>query len=256
MKVTIVIPARNEEANIEYLLDKIVLNFKKMKQEDYEIIVVNDNSTDESPQIMENYRKKNPKVRPVHRTSNPGFGNAVLEGFKNISCKNDNDLIIPMCADCSDNPNDLPKLIAKSKEGYDIVYAGRKKFFNYPPLKLAARRLFNLWIKTLFALKQNDITNFYKAYRYRVFKEINKKNSLKSEDFSITAELPIKAHLMGFTATEISTFWFGRAPEGMGSSKLHLERMGYKYAFVVLKIFLAHLSLKLFHRDIRHMLQI
>lgn len=250
MKVSIVIPARNEEENIGYLLNKLVRIFKHINQDDYEIVVVNDNSSDDTPRIIEEFHAKNPRIKPVHRKKNPGFGYTVLEGFKNVSSQNDNDLIIPMCADCSDNPNDLPKLIAKSRKGYDIVYANRVKFLNYPPLKLIFRNLYNKLIKLLFGFKQDDITNFYKAYRYKVFKEIEKNFRLRVTDFSITAELPIKAHLLGFNAAEIPTSWFGRAAEGMGSSKLHLRSQGFRYGIIVFKIFAAYVFMKLFGKDL------
>ncbi|MHA1144041.1 MAG: glycosyltransferase family 2 protein [Candidatus Helarchaeota archaeon] len=256
MKVSIVIPAHNEESNLEYLIDKIKKNFRRIRHKDYEVIVVNDNSTDRTPEIIEEMHEKDNRIKPVHRNKNPGFGNAVLEGFKNVSSRSDDDIIIPMCADCSDNPNDLPRLIRASKMGYDIVYASRTKFYNYPPVKLIFRNFYNLFIKILFGFREKDITNFYKAYRYKVFKEIQRKFNLKSNDFSLTAELPIKAHLLGFSSMEIPTSWFGRAEEGMGTSSFHLRRMGIRFGIMMLKMYIAFLFVKIFRMNPNRIIQV
>ncbi|MHC1592358.1 MAG: hypothetical protein ACXQS8_09745, partial [Candidatus Helarchaeales archaeon] len=103
--------------------------------------------------------------------------------------------------------------------------------------------------RILFGFREKDITNFYKAYRYKVFKEIQKNFNLKSSDFSLTVEIPIKAHLLGFKSAEIKTSWFGRAEDGMGTSSFHLRRMGVKFSLMMLKMFVAFILVKVFRMN-------
>lgn len=72
-------------------------------------------------ELLEKHAGKNSRIKTVHRHSEPGFGNAVREGFKNAT----GDIVIPVMGDLSDDPQDVPKLVRKIDEGYDIAYGSR-----------------------------------------------------------------------------------------------------------------------------------
>ncbi|MCX9083590.1 MAG: glycosyltransferase family 2 protein, partial [Candidatus Methanoperedens sp.] len=119
--------------------------------------MVNDNSTDRTPAIIEELGKSNPRIRPVHRHTSPGFGSAVKEGMKNVS----GDIITPVMGNLSDDPHDIPKLVKKIEEGYDIAYGSRfiegGKTEGYPATKMIANRAFNNSVRLLFGIRHKDI---------------------------------------------------------------------------------------------------
>ncbi|WP_457548796.1 flippase-like domain-containing protein, partial [Archaeoglobus sp.] len=232
MKISCVIPAKDEEENIPELVDKLVKVLSKYEEtKDYEIVLVNDNSTDNTGKIIDELAKKNPRIRAVHRTKNPGFGNALKDGFKNAT----GDVIIPVMGDLSDDPEDIPKLVRKILEGYDVVYGSRfisgGSVEDYPRLKLIANRLFNNVIRLLFGIKHKDVTNAFKAYKREVLEEIG---DLESEGFDLTVEIPLKAHVLGFKSAEVPVRWYGRRK---GEAKLKLSRNALIYGRRLLKLF-------------------
>jgi uncharacterized protein (TIRG00374 family) len=234
-KISIVVPAHNEEDNIPSLLAELLPVLENHAQtQDYDLIIVNDNSTDRTPDILEELATKNPRIRPVHRHANPGFGNAVKEGLRNAT----GDIIIPVMGDLSDDPEDIPKLVAKIEEGYDIAYGSR--FIEgggtdgYPPLKLISNRFFNNTVRLLFGIRHKDITNAFKAYRKEVLEAIGIDN-LEASGFDLTVEIPLKAHIMGFSSAEVPVMWYGRK---RGIAKLKLSENGTKYGMRLLNLFI------------------
>jgi uncharacterized protein (TIRG00374 family) len=234
MKVSIVIPAHNEEGNLETLISELVPVLQKHDEmQDYEIVIVNDNSTDRTPEIIEGLAGKNLKIKTVHRRSEPGFGNAIREGFKNAT----GEIIIPIMGDLSDDPHDIPKLVRKIEEGYDIAYGSR--FIEgggtegYPLAKMAANRAFNNVVRLLFGIRHKDITNAFKAYRKEVLQSIGIDN-LEASGFDLTVEIPLKAHIMGFKSAEVPVIWHGRK---RGEAKLRLSENASKYGKRLLELF-------------------
>lgn len=233
-KISIIVPAHNEEENLQHLMDELVpvlLQYDETK--DFELVLVNDNSTDRTPEIIEELGSKNPRIRPVHRHSSPGFGNAVKEGFRNAS----GDIIIPVMGDLSDDPHDIPKLVQKIEEGYDIAYGSRftegGATEGYPKAKMVANRAFNNMVRLLFGIRHKDLTNAFKAYRKEVLERIGIDN-LEATGFDLTVEIPLKAHIMGFTSAEVPVTWHGRE---RGEAKLKLSENGSKYGKRLLTLF-------------------
>ncbi len=233
-KISIVVPAHNEEENLYNLFDELLPVLDKHEEtQDYELVIVNDNSTDRTPEIIEEFASRNPRVKPVHRHSNPGFGNAIIEGFRNAT----GDIIIPVMGDLSDDPSDIPRLVHKIEEGYDIAYGSR--FIEgggtdgYPPAKMMANRAFNNCVRLLFGINHHDVTNAFKAYRKEVLETIGI-DKLEATGFDLTVEIPLKAHIMGFTSAEVPVIWHGRE---RGEAKLKLSQNAAKYGNRLLKLF-------------------
>src|SRR3990170_8492467 len=165
-KISLIVPAHNEEENLEILIEKLVPVLEQHEEtQNYEIVIVNDNSTDRTPDIINEYASNNTRIKTAHRNSLPGFGNALKEGFRNAT----GDIVIPVMGDLSDDPEDIPKLVRKIKEDYDIAYGSRftegGTTDGYPPAKMVANRAFNNIVRLLFGIGHKDITNAFQPYR-------------------------------------------------------------------------------------------
>lgn len=234
-KISIVIPAHNEEENIPNLFAELIPVLEQHPEtKDFELVIVNDNSTDGTPTIINEFAKDDPRIKPVHRTGTPGFGNAIRTGFKNAS----GDIIIPVMADLSDDPQDIPELVRKIGEGYDIAYGSRfckgGATVGYPALKMFANRAFNNTVRLMFGIRHRDITNAFKAYRRDVLDAIGIDN-LEADGFDLTVEIPLKAHILGFSSAEVPVSWHGRE---RGEAKLKLSENGHRYGVRLLRMFM------------------
>lgn len=234
--LSIVIPAYNEEDCIVPTVHTIrqVLEQEKI---DYEILVVNDNSKDNTEELLQQLNSENSKLRYINNYYPNGFGFAVRCGLENFT----GDAVAVVMADSSDAPEDIVSYYRKLQEGYDCVFGSRfikgGKVIDYPSHKLIVNRLANLFIKILFGLKFNDTTNAFKIYRKDVIEGIS---PLVSHHFNLTVEMPLKAIVRGYSYTTIPITWRNRTT---GVSKLKLKEMGSRYLFIVLYIWLEkHLS--------------
>ena len=231
MKLSLVVPARNEEECIEETITDII---DKLKREDidFEIVVINDNSTDSTPQIIERLANEYKNIVIIHRAPPPGFGRAVREGLERIH----GDIVVICMGDLSDDPVDIVRYYRKIQEGYDCVFGSRfirgALVKDYPVIKLIINRIANTFIRYLFRIKNNDITNAFKAYRVKVIKSVM---PLLSNHFNITVEIPLKAVVRGFSYTTIPVNWYGRKS---GVSKHKLKELQRKYLFSVLYVWL------------------
>ncbi|WP_363466254.1 flippase-like domain-containing protein [Halogeometricum borinquense] len=226
MFVSLVVPAHNEVGNLERLVDSVTSELSPPRfDHELEILLVDDNSTDETPGLCDQLEREYSSVTVVHRHDNPGFGNAVKEGLSAAS----GDIIIPFMGDLSDSPSDVPKLVEAIEDGYDVAYGSRftegGSVDGYPPVKLLYNRSFNNLIRLLFGIRSKDVTNAFTAYRREVIEEIGVE-TLDSDSFDITAELPLRAHILGFTSTEVPVTWQSR---DAGVSKLDATRKGPVY---------------------------
>lgn len=229
-----VVPAHNEVGNIAKVVQTLTNTFESCPDiSGYEIIIVNDNSSDGTGHLIDTISMSNSHIQPVHREGSPGFGNAIKAGIKQAI----GDIIIPVMGDLSDDPRDIIIMIQKLDEGYDIVYGSRfihgSVLEDYPPAKWIANRVFNNVIRLLFGLQNKDITNAFKAYRREVFDEITV-DSLEASGFDLTIEIPLKAHIAGFKSVEIPAHWYNRTE---GEAKLKLSRNATVYGKRLIKLF-------------------
>ena len=144
-------------------------------------------------------------------------------------------------ADGSDDPEDLVRYYRALEEGYDCAFGSRfirgSAVRDYPRLKLALNRVVNTGIRVLFRSGYNDTTNAFKAYRREVIDTVQ---PLLSNHFNLTVEIPLKAIVRGHSYKVIPISWRNRRE---GESKLSLQEMGSRYAFIVLYVLLErHLS--------------
>lgn len=234
MKISLIIPARNEEDNIIPLLDDLVTVLEKYSEtQDYEICVVDASSTDTTPQLVDEVSGSNPRIFAIHQTPRPGFGNAIKSGLS--ACTGD--VIIPVMGDRSDDPEDILPMVKKIQEGYDVVYGSRfierGSLSGYPFQKMIANRALNNLARVLLGIPHTDVTNAFKAYRREVIDSIGVEN-LESAGFDLTLELPVKAYIEGFLSVEIPVHWYNREA---GQASLRLSRNASVYGMRLFKLF-------------------
>jgi dolichol-phosphate mannosyltransferase len=236
MKLSVVIPAHDEEGSIEATVQALVGALVAERIE-YEILVVDDASTDRTQKVVEALSEVNHAVRYL-RSHNPrGFGYTVRAGLDHFT----GEAVAIVMADGSDDPADLVCYYRLLEEGYDCAFGSRflrgSTVEDYPRLKLALNRIANLGVRMLFRHGYNDTTNAFKAYRREVIETCK---PLLSNHFNLTVELPLKAIVRGHSFGVVPISWRNRTT---GTSKLKLQEMGSRYAFIVLYVFLErHLS--------------
>jgi dolichol-phosphate mannosyltransferase len=233
MKLSVVIPARDEEGSIQQTVAEIVTALRG-ERIPYEIVVVDDGSTDQTAACIRQSMDRYLGVRLVSNTGRHGFGMAVRAGLAQATGEG----IAVMMADGSDSPEDLVRYYRKLQEGYDCAFGSRfmrgSKILDYPVHKLAINRLANWFIRMLFRLRYNDITNAFKCYRRQAIEGMQ---PLLSPHFNLTVEMPLKAIARGYSYAVLPISWTNRKS---GMSKLRIKEMGSRYLFIVLYVWLEH----------------
>jgi dolichol-phosphate mannosyltransferase len=233
MKLSIVIPAHNERESIGATVRALSLELRA-QQIPYEILVIDDASSDGTGEAVRAIAEDDPDVRCVRSPRSPGFGQAVRVGLDEFT----GDAVAIVMADLSDSPEDLVRYYRMLEDGFDCAFGSRfvqgGQVHDYPKVKLILNRLVNLGIRMLFRHGYNDTTNAFKAYRREVIEHIQ---PLLSNHFNLTVEMPLKAIVRGHTYAVVPISWTNRA---YGASKLKLQEMGSRYLFIVLYVFLEH----------------
>ena len=165
MKISVVIPTFNEKESIPDLYLEICNGISD--HSDWEIIFVDDGSSDGSKGEIERIITKDSKVKLISFYRNFGKSAALSEGFKHSK----GDIIITMDADLQDDPAEMPNLIKKINEGYDLV-SGWKKIRHDPWTKTLPSKIFNFVTRLLTGVKIHDFNCGLKAYRSSVVKSI------------------------------------------------------------------------------------
>jgi len=242
LKLSLVMPARNEEGCIPTTLERFT-SVLRAAGFPFEIVVVDDGSTDSTPRILRQMAVRHPEIVPVTNQGRHGFGMAIRRGLEHIS----GDAVAIVMADGSDSPEDAEKYYRKLLEGYDCVFGSRfikgGQVIDYPRHKLVLNRMANLFIRFLFGHDFNDTTNAFKCYRREVIQGML---PLISPHFNLTVEMPLKAIIRGYSFAVVPITWTNRAA---GVSKLKIKEMGSRYLFIVLYLWLEkHLARGDYHR--------
>ena len=230
MKLSVVIPARNEEGHLDSTLEGLVARLDGDDVQDFEIIVVDDGSTDRTPEILTTWADRDSRIRPFENTGRHGYGRAVRHGLDAVS----GDAVVVTMADASDDPDDIVAYYRVLRDEAECVFGSRfvsgSKLQDYPRFKLVINRLVNTMIRVMFGLKCNDITNAFKGFRRYVIEGCR---PLVSPHFNLTIELPLKALVRGYTFKVVPISWRNRTS---GESQLLLKEQGSRYLFTLLSV--------------------
>ncbi len=168
MDISIVIPLYNEEESLVKLNEWIEKVMQKNKFT-YEVIFVNDGSTDSSWKVIEGLAAKSVNVHGIKFRNNYGKSPALYCGFKAAK----GDVVITMDADLQDSPDEIPGLFKMIKEeGYDLVSGWKKKRYDSKLTKNLPSKLYNATARKVTGLKLHDMNCGLKAYRNEVIKNI------------------------------------------------------------------------------------
>lgn len=206
--ISVIVPLYNEEESVVELsiaLKKVLENIRA----NYEVIFIDDGSTDSSYLKIKEINHLNNRFKCIKFKRNYGKSAALSEGFK-IS---NGDYIITMDADLQDDPEEIPSLLMKINEGYDLVSGWKKKRFD-PFIKKHTSKLFNLVTSMLVGLRLHDYNCGLKAYRKDVVKNIRVYGEMHRY-------IPAIAHLSGYKVTEIPVT---HHPRKFGKTKFGTSR--------------------------------
>jgi len=230
-KLSVVIPAYNEEKNIIKCIEELRAALRDTHRIPYEVIVVNDNSGDRTEELVRAEMAGDPAVRLVTRIPPGGFGRAIRSGLEAVR----GDIVVIYMADLSDSPEDVVAYYRKIGEGYDCVFGSRfvrgSKVENYPRFKLFCNRVVNRCIQVMFWTHFNDVTNAFKAYRTAVIRDCG---PYRACHFNLTIEMSLGALIRRYNVAQIPISWYGRT---WGSSNLKLGEMGRRYLSTLLMMF-------------------
>jgi glycosyltransferase involved in cell wall biosynthesis len=220
-KLSIVVPLYNEEESLKPLFEEIRKGVRNINME-YEILFVDDGSTDGSLNIIKELSKRDTRVKYISFRKNYGKSAALNVGFKNAT----GDVVITMDADLQDDPLEIPNLLKKLEEGYDLV-SGWKKVRYDPFIKRNSSKFFN-WVTRIFSgIKIHDFNCGLKAYRSEVTKSVYVHGELHRY-------IPVLAGWQGFRITEIPV---KHHPRRYGKTKFGISRFFKGFVDLITVIF-------------------
>ena len=230
MKLSVLIPARNEAGQIVSTLTALSKHLDEALLTNFELIVVDDGSQDATASLVEGLASQDPRIRLIHNPGAHGFGRAVRLGLDHYS----GDAVVIYMADASDSPSDVVRYCEILRDEAECAFGSRfatgSSISDYPKFKLVINRAANVLIRLLFGLKYNDVTNAFKGYRREV---IDGCRPFISPHFNFTIELPLKAIVRGYTFRSPPISWRNRSS---GASQLLLKEQGSRYLFVLLTV--------------------
>jgi len=167
LKYSIVLPTFNEQDNLSELYNRVSSAMSRLSQ-DYEIIFVDDGSTDQTRAILRGLHSQDRHVLVVRLRKNAGQSSALAAGFKNVS----GEIIISMDADLQNDPSDIPKLLEKLEEGYDVVCGWRRRRDDPYLSKKLPSKVSNLLARRLSGVSIHDFGCTFRAYKRQVVRDL------------------------------------------------------------------------------------
>ena len=234
MDISVVIPLYNEEESLEELYTWI----KRVMTENrfsYEIVFVDDGSTDSSWHVISKLREKDPNIRAIRFQHNYGKSPALFCAFQKVS----GDVVITMDADLQDSPDEIPELYRMVRqEGYDLVSGWKKKRFDSILSKNLPSKLFNATARRVSGIKLHDFNCGLKAYKNEVVKNIEVYNDMHRY-------IPILVKNAGYT--KIGEKVVRHQPRKYGKSKFGMNRFVNGYLDLMTLSFLNKFGKKPMH---------
>jgi len=200
LSISVVLPAHNEAENIRTTVENCI-SYLENNVSDYEVVVVNDGSTDDTQKIVQELKSTNSKVFLVNHPVNKGYGSALRSGFDKASCE----YTFFMDSDGQFNINDLDRLIPLVS-AKDVVIGYREDRAD-SFIRLLNAWLYGLYIYLIFGLKVRDMDCAFKVFPTRAYQDIR---PIKSGGALFSAEFLIKLKRNGFKLSEVPVRHFPR----------------------------------------------
>lgn len=220
-KVSFVIPCHNEAMNISPLVTRLYDFYGKYI---FEILIIDDNSTDRTTEIISGLAEKYKQVRFIKRLPPNGVGRALRDGVREAG----GEYVVMMDSDFQHIIPEMRDLFDALVAGADVVIGSRfsrkSVLINYAFTKIIANRAFHLLANVLLGKRLRDISNNLKIFR----REIIKKIVIESDDFAANAELGLKPLLYGYRVVEVPISWVDRSVN-MGFSTFRIFKTGPNY---------------------------
>ncbi len=214
MRVSVVIPVFNEEGSVAELYAQLKAALRQYERVGYEILFVDDGSTDRTAERVKALAAKDRVVKLLSFSENFGKAAALSVGFRKAA----GDVIITMDGDLQDDSAEIPRFIAELDKGYDLV-SGWKKERHDPAGKRIPSKFFN-WLTALSTgVRIHDSNCGFKAYRRKVVEALTQKNEIHGE---LHRYIPALAHMKGFSVGEIVV---NHRPRTHGRSKYGIRRL-------------------------------
>jgi len=231
VKISIVVPLFNEEESLVELheqLSKAVCSLEKP----IEFLFIDDGSTDNSMRVLSELHNKDPQVRVVQFRRNYGKSAALALGFKEAR----GEFIVTLDADLQDEPYEIPNLVKKLEEGFDLV-SGWKKIRKDPFIKKNTSKLFNFVTRKMTGLGIHDMNCGLKAYRREVTETVNVYGQLHRF-------LPVLAQWQGFKVGEVVV---KHNPRKYGKTKFGASRFFAGFFDLVTVLFITRYTKRPLH---------
>jgi glycosyltransferase involved in cell wall biosynthesis len=220
-RISVVIPLLNEEESLAELYSRLTAVFTRMKST-YELVFIDDGSTDGSFRVLQGLHKTDPNVKVIRFRRNFGKSAALSVGFKEAV----GEFIVTMDADLQDDPDEIPGLIEAMGETFDLVSGWKKKRFD-PISKTIPSKFFNFVTGKMTGIDIHDFNCGLKAYRREVAKSVHVYGELHRY-------IPALAHWAGFRVTEKVVQHHARK---FGTTKFGLNRFFYGFLDLLTVLF-------------------
>lgn len=222
--LTLVIPAYNESQSLPTLIHQISDVVGELELV-YEILVINDGSTDNTNIVCAELIQQHPQMQMIEMLGNTGKAHALQVGFQQAR----GDIVIMMDADLQDDPNEIPRFLAEIEKGYDVV-VGWKKRRQDPLEKTLPSRLFNKVTSIMVGLNLHDYNCGFKAFRRYALANLSIYGDLHRF-------IPALLFKQGFKVTEIPV---EHHPRTTGKSKYGFERYFRGFFDLITVLFLTN----------------
>jgi glycosyltransferase involved in cell wall biosynthesis len=206
--ISVVVPVQGEERSVALLYDELAAALEPLGQE-WEVLYVDDGSTDGTFAALTRLQAREPAVRIVRLRRNFGKASALAAGFARAA----GEVVVTIDGDLQDDPQEIPRLLAKLDEGFDLV-SGWKTRRRDPWRRRALSRAFNAVTGWLSGLRLHDLNCGLKAYRAEVLRGLRLYGELHRF-------IPVLAHYRGFRVAELPV---NHRPREHGRSRYGVER--------------------------------
>ncbi|MCA9437993.1 MAG: glycosyltransferase family 2 protein [Candidatus Omnitrophica bacterium] len=226
LDISIVIPAHNEEENLDQLRANLVSSLEPLNKS-FEVIFIDDGSSDSTYAKMAKFSREDPRFKGIRMRKNVGKASALAAGFDAAT----GDIVFTMDADNQDDPSEIPRFLEKLEEGHDLV-SGWKRTRHDPSQRVIASRIFNGAIRFISRVPLHDFNCGFKAYRAEVVKSL----TLYGEWHRF---IPVLAAHQGYRIAEIEV---QHHPRVHGKSRYGWERYFRGFVDLLTILFLSQYS--------------